>query len=45
MVEVVAGPDHQSDQQPADEGLGYMGFAVGTHSAEIVHLVESLRME
>ena len=45
MVEVVAGLDHHSDQQVADEVLAYTRVADGTHSAGIVHLVESLRME
>ena len=43
MVEVVAGPDHQSEQQAACDDLAHMGVAVGTHSAGIVHLAESLR--
>ena len=32
MVEVVGGPDHQSDQQAPCEHLAHMGVAVGTTS-------------
>ena len=43
MVEVVAGLDHQSDHHAACEDLAHIEIAVGTHSAGIVHLAESLR--